>query len=284
MALNAYIAVTGLLPVRRRLALTSLLVRRLAAPALGWYDRVADNLDFVWPDTPAKRKREIAERAIDNLARALIENYDPAEMLARGAAYPVTGPGLPVLEEARASGHPVLLITGHYGSPICARAALVARGYTVAGLLRPMSNPFMNARYIRNYREVGEPVFEQGRRGTIGLIRHIREGGIAAVAFDVFESSGTLIPFLGQPAPTALSFADIALKTDALLIPYFGIRRPDGFGFDAVIEDPVPHGDPLEMMTEVTRRLEVRIEADPGQWMWTHRRWKPKRVAKYREE
>ncbi len=284
MALNAYIGTTGLLPVRQRLALTGWLVRKAAAPALGWYKRVEDNLDFVWPGTPPERKRAIADQAIDNLARALIENYDPKEMLARGAAYPVTGPGLPVLEEARTIKRPVLLITGHYGSPICARAALVARGYTVAGLLRPMANPFMNQRYIRNYREVGEPVYEQGRRGTMGLIRHIREGGIAAVAFDVFESSGALIPFLGKPAPTALSFADIALKTGALLIPYFGIRRADRYGFDAVIEEPVPHSDPVTMMTEVTQRLEARIHADPGQWMWTHKRWKPKRVQKYRAD
>lgn len=280
IALNSYIAVGHLLPVRQRLALTSWLVRRIAAPRLGWFDRIAANLDLVWPDLSAARKSEIAEQSIDNLARALIENYYPTEMLKRGAAFPVSGPGLPILEQAKADGTPVILITGHYGSPICARAALVARGYTVAGLLRPMSNAFMNARYIRNYREVGEPVFEQGRRGTIGLVKHIREGGIAAMAFDVFESSGAMIDFLGHPAPTATSPADIALKTKAILLPYFGVRRSDRYGFDAIIEEPVPHSDPVTMMTEVTKRLEARIEADPGQWMWSHRRWKPKRVAK----
>ncbi|MEQ5870473.1 lysophospholipid acyltransferase family protein [Sagittula sp. NFXS13] len=281
-ALNAYIGATGLLPVRQRLSLTGWLVRHVAAHALGWYDRVDENLNFVWPELTEERKKAIASKSIDNLARALIENYDPEEMLQRGADYPLSGPGVPILKEARENRRPVLLITGHYGSPICARAALVARGYTVAGLLRPMSNAPMNARYIRNYRDVGEPVFEQGRRGTMGLIKHVREGGMAAMAFDVFESSGAMIDFLGQPAPTATSPADIALKTGALLIPYFGIRREDRYGFDAVIEDPVPHTDPVTMMTEVTKRLEARIEADPGQWMWTHRRWKPKRMAKRR--
>jgi KDO2-lipid IV(A) lauroyltransferase len=280
LALRGFIASVNLLPVRVRLNLVGWIVRRVIAPPLGWYERVDANIDHVWPGTPTQEKRRIAEAAIDNLGRALIENYDPAEMRARGAAFPVTGPGLAVLESARAEGRPVMLISGHFGSPICARSALVARGYVVGGFLRPLANPYSNARYIQNYRDVGEPVFEQGRRGTMDLLKHVRQGGIAAMAFDVFESSGPAIDFLGQPAPTALSPAEIALKTGALLIPYFGVRRADGYGFDAIVETPIPPGDPIDMMREATRRLEARIEADPGQWMWTHRRWKPKRQQK----
>lgn len=280
LTLRGFVGAVNLLPVRRRLALVGWAVRRVIAPPLGWYARVEANIDHVWPDTPPDRKRAIAEAAIDNLGRALIENYDPQEMLRRGAAYPVTGPGLSALETARAEGRPVMLLSGHYGNPVCARCALVARGFPVGGFLRPLSNPYSNARYIQNYRDVADPVFVQGRRGLMDLLKHIRDGGIAAIAFDVFESSGPDIDFLGQPAPTTLSPAEIALKTNALLIPYFGIRRADGYGFDAVVEEPIPHGDALEMMREATRRLEARIEADPGQWMWTHRRWKPKRQKK----
>lgn len=280
VALRGFVGALRLLPVRARLSLTGWAVRRVIAPPLGWYARAEANIDHVWPETPPAQKRRIAAAAIENLGRAVIENYDPEEMKARGAAYPVGGPGLRVLEAARDAGQPVLLISGHYGSPVCARSALVARGFTVAGILRPLSNPFSNARYIQNYRDVCEPVFEQGRRGTMGLLKHVREGGIAAMAFDVFESSGPAIDFLGKPAPTALSPAEIALKTNALLIPYFGIRRADRYGFDVIIEEPIPHGDATEMMREATRRLEARIEEDPGQWMWTHRRWKPARQAR----
>ncbi len=283
-ALSTAIALLRLLPVRPRLALTSWLVRRLLAPALGYHARVEANLDHVWPDTPPARKTAIAEAAIDNLARALVENYDPAEMLKRGAAYPVTGPGLAAFEAARAEGRPVILLTGHYGSPICARSALVARGHRVAGLLRPMANPYANARYIQNYRDVCEPVFEQGPAGLKALLKHVRGGGILAMAFDVFESAGPPLDFLGQPAPTSLAPAEIAVKTGALLLPYFGIRRADRYGFDTVIEEPIPHGDPRGMMQEATRRLEARIEADPGQWLWTHRRWKPRRQEKRRRQ
>lgn len=277
LALRSFVVVLKLLPVRARLNLVGWTTRRVIAPLLGWYDRVYANIDHVWPDTPMSKKRKIAEDAVDNLGRAVIENYDPKEMLARGAAYPVTGPGLAALKQAQDEGRAVLLISAHYGNPVCGRNALVARGFTVAGIFRPLSNPFSNPRYLQNYRDVCEPVFVQGRRGTMGLMKHVREGGIAAILFDVYESSGEAIDFLGKPAPTALSPAEIALKTDALLVPSFGIRRPDRYGFDVIIEEPIPHGEPLDMMREATRRLEARIEDDPGQWMWTHRRWKPKR-------
>ncbi|MBV6637670.1 MAG: hypothetical protein KI788_17410, partial [Mameliella sp.] len=89
IGLNLFVGALRLLPVRQRLNLASWIVRRAVAPALGYYDRVEANIDHVWPGTPPAEKRRIADAAIDNLARAFIENYDPAEMLQRGAAYPV---------------------------------------------------------------------------------------------------------------------------------------------------------------------------------------------------
>jgi KDO2-lipid IV(A) lauroyltransferase len=86
--------------------------------------------------------------------------------------------------------------------------------------------------------------------------------------------------FMGQPAPTLTSAADIALRTGALLVPFFGVRKPDGVGFDVIFEAPVAHSDPVEMMRDVTRRLEARIRDHPEQWFWIHRRWKPKRQRK----
>ncbi|MFZ5964651.1 lysophospholipid acyltransferase family protein [Thalassococcus sp. BH17M4-6] len=280
LALDAYIALTKLLPVRTRLALTGWLARRVLAPVVRYHDRVVANLNHVWPDLPEDRKREIADQAIDNLARALIENYDAAELVRRVADYPLGGPGLAVLEQAVRDKRPVLLVSGHYGNPVLGRVALTARGFEVGAFLRPMSNAFANRRYVQNYRDVADPVFVQSRRGTMGLLRHLRGGGVAAMLFDVYDSSGVRIDFLGQPAPTVTSPADMALKSGAVLLPYFVIRRPDGYGFDVEIEEPVPEGDPVDMMTEATRRLEARIIADPGQWMWTHRRWKPKRQRK----
>lgn len=268
------------LPWTMRSRLMGLVLSRVIAPFSGWQARAEANLAHVWPDMPAQERRRIARAVANNVGRTTIENYDVRGLLARMAKVTPTGEGLPEIEKARAEGRPVIFVTGHFGNHEAPRAALVARGYKIGGLYRPIANPFFNAHYAANMHALSGPVFEQGVRGTAGLARHIRGGGMAVLLFDVYDSAGVPIDFLGKPAPTLTSAADLALRSNALLVPFFGIRQPDGIGFEAVFEAPVPHGDPVEMMQEVTRRLEARVEADPTQWFWIHRRWKPGRQAR----
>jgi Kdo2-lipid IVA lauroyltransferase/acyltransferase len=279
-ALRGMIALALALPHETRVRLMGCTVRRIIAPLAGYRRRSMENLAHVWPGMPEAERRRIADAVSDNAGRTMIENYDVSGLLKRMADAPVTGDGLPEIERARAEGRPVLFVTGHYGNFEAPRAALVARGWRIGGLYRPMANPFFNEHYAANMHALSDPVFEQGRRGTMGLLRHIREGGMGVLLFDVYSSDGVAIDFLGQPAPTLTSAAEIAVKTGALFVPFFGIRQADGLSFEAVFEAPIPHGEPVEMMREATRRLEARIAEDPAQWFWIHRRWKPRRQAR----
>jgi KDO2-lipid IV(A) lauroyltransferase len=108
----------------------------------------------------------------------------------------------------------------------------------------------------------------------MGFVRHLAGGGMATILFDLHDRRGEAIPFLGRPALTSTTAAELALRYDALMVPYWGIRQPDGLSFDVVVEEPIPHATPLAMIEEATRRLEARVTAHPGQWFWVHRRWK----------
>ncbi|SDG24144.1 lysophospholipid acyltransferase family protein [Alloyangia pacifica] len=283
-ALRAMIRLSLMLPPAARGRLMATLISKLVAPLAGYDERAMTNLAHVWPDMPESDRRRIAREVAQNAGRTMIENYDVPGLLARMKDTPVTGAGVAAIEAARAEGRPILFVTGHYGNFEAPRAALVARGWRIGGLYRPMANPFFNEHYAANMHALSDPVFEQGRRGTMGLLKHIRSGGMGVLLFDVYDSAGVPIDFLGQPAPTLTSAAEIAVKTGALFVPFFGIRKPDGVNFEAVFEEPIAHGDPVEMMREVTRRLEARVEADPGQWFWIHRRWKPKRQRRQAEK
>ncbi|EIE48931.1 lipid A biosynthesis lauroyl acyltransferase, putative [Citreicella sp. 357] len=278
--LRGLIALALALPHPTRARLMGWMVRRVIGPLAGYRRRALDNLAYARPALTDDERRRIADAVLDNAGRTMIENYDVPGLLARMADARIDGAGVPDMEHARAEGRPILFVTGHFGNFEAPRAALVARGWRIGGLYRPMANPFFNAHYAANMHALSNPVFEQGRRGTMGLLRHIKKGGMGVLLFDVYSSDGVPIDFLGKPAPTLTSAADIALRTGALFVPFFGIRRPDGIGFDVVFEAAIPHGDPAEMMHEATRRLEARIDADPGQWFWIHRRWKPRRQAK----
>jgi KDO2-lipid IV(A) lauroyltransferase len=120
----------------------------------------------------------------------------------------------------------------------------------------------------------GGPVFPQGRAGTAGFVRHLKDGGQLVLLFDQDVPSGAVLPFLGHPARTALSAAELALRLKADLIPFFATRQPDGLTFQVTLDAPIPHSEPETMMLAVTQALEARVLAHPGQWFWIHRRWK----------
>lgn len=265
------------LPYAWRVAFVGFLMRRVIGPLAGYRRRALENLALIWPDRPEAERQAIAAASLDNAGRTLIENYSTRDFMARAKAIEPEGPGYAALQAARAAGRPVILVSGHFGNYEAARAALVARGFAIGGLYRNLSNRYFNAHYVKTMQAFGGPVFPQGRAGTAGFVRHLKDGGQLVLLFDQDVPSGPALPFLGRPARTALSAADLALRFQADLIPFFATRRADGLDFTITLDAPIPHGDARTMMLAVTQALETRILRDPGQWFWIHRRWKGQR-------
>ena len=281
LALRGLIGGLRLIPYAARVRLMGWVMRRVLGPLAGYRKRAEANLARIYPTMPAPERASIATAALDNFGRTLIENYSGPELAARLATTAPQGPGVAVLEAAVAAGRPVIFVTAHIGNYEAPRHVLTRLGYSIGGIYRAMGNPWFNAHYVTTLEEVSGPVFERGR-GTPGFVRHLRKGGLAAILFDVHDTNGTPLPFLGELAMTSTSAADLALRYKADVIPYFGIRRANGLDFDIHVEAPIPHGDPLEMMQAITARLEAHIAKTPGQWFWVHRRWKPQKEKRKR--
>lgn len=264
-----------LMPYALRVRCMGSLVERVIGPLAGYRRRARDNLAMIWPDMPAPERARIASRCLNNVGRTFIENYSAKDFPARLATNPLTGDGVGPLEQAVAQARPVILVSGHYGNYEATRAALVARGLNIGGLYRDMKNPYFNSHYVKTMEAFGGPVFPQGRRGTAGFVRHLKEGGQLVLLFDQHVFNAPVFDFLGHPANTALSAAELALRYDALLIPFYGIRQPDGLSFHTILEAPVPATDAITMTQALSDSLAARIKADPAQWFWVHRRWRP---------
>ena len=260
-------------PYDRRVPLMGAAMRRLVGPVAGYTRRAEANLARVWPEMPEAERRALAQASLDNAGRTLIENYSWREFGARLSEVAPEGPGVAALERAVAEGRPVLFVTGHFGNHEAPRQVLTRLGHEIGGLYRPARNAYFNAHYERTMTDWGGPVFAQGKRGTLGFVKHLKRGGFGTLLFDV-RAKGPALDFLGHPAHTALSAAEIATRVGAVVIPYFGIRQPDGLSFRVVLEEPIAQDAPRAMMEEMTRRLEAQIRANPAQWFWVHRRWK----------
>jgi KDO2-lipid IV(A) lauroyltransferase len=261
------------LPFDTRRALAAALMSRIVAPVAGYRRRIRENLALVRPDLAPADIRHLEREVPRAMGRTLAELYSGPEFVARVAREPLQGPGVAALQDAHRTGRPVLLVTGHLGNYDAIRGGLIARGYRVGGLYRPMDNAFFNEHYVAAISRIGTPLFPRGRKGLADMVRFLKGGGMVGVVLDQAMRDGAVLRFFGHDAYTSLSPAEMALRYDALVIPTYGIRRQDG-GFDMVVEAPIPHGDPLAMTQSLNDSLEAQVRAHMDQWLWTHRRWK----------
>lgn len=273
-AIRALLGLALAMPYERRVPFMGAVMARVVAPLAGWRGRVRDNLRLIYPQMPKRQVERLCRAVPDNFGRSLIETYSSRELSARVKDIPLQGPGVAALAEAKATGRPALLITGHFGNYEAPRAALTARGYPIGALYNPMSNGYFNDHYVAAMASISEPMLERSRRGMAEMIRFLRQGGMVGIVVDQFMRHGAPLDFLGRPAYTALSAAEMAVKFDALAIPIYGRRRRDGLGFDIIIERPIPHGPADEMTQTMNDSLAARVADHPEQWFWIHRRWK----------
>ncbi|OWU81509.1 lysophospholipid acyltransferase family protein [Phaeobacter sp. 22II1-1F12B] len=275
LVLRALIGLALIIPYRWRVPMMGWLVSRVLAPLAGGRKRIRNNLKLVMPELPKADVERLCREVPDNAGRALIELYSGRPFLERAYAAKVTGPGLAALEEARAEGRPVVFMTGHFGNYDAARAHMIHRGYEIGALYRRMANPYFNEHYVRALSAVGTPMFEQGRRGMIEMVRHLKGGGLIAIVGDLHSHGGVAIDFFGKPAVTSTVPAELALKHNAIMLPVYAIRQENGLDFEIVMHPPIPHTDAKTMTQDLNDGLEALVREHMGQWFWIHRRWKP---------
>ncbi len=273
--MSGAIGLIGLIPYRWRVPAMGWLTAHVLAPLAGFRKRVRNNLALARPDLGPAEVERLVRAVPDNAGRMMIELYAGAEFRARAAQATISGPGLEALREAQAQKRPVILMTGHFGNYLAARARLEAEGFAVGSLYRRMANPYFSETYVGAMADGGHAMYEQGRRGMIEMVRDLKAGGIIAIVGDLHAHGGRELRFFGQPAVTSVVPAELALKYGAALIPTYAIRQPNGLDFHIEMHEPIPPGDPETMTQAVNDGLEELVRRHMDQWFWIHRRWKP---------
>ena len=262
------------LPYERRIPVGGHIMSHVITPFTDMRTRILHNIDLALPEIDPDARQAICRSCLDNFGRMFSEFYSFPEFHLRASGFEISGDGYDSILESRKTNRPVMLVSGHYGNFHACPALLRSFGHPVAVMYQHMKNRYFDRHYVHVLKEVGDPAFARGRRGTMGFIRHLRNGGIVAALNDQHDLTGTVLEFMGIPARTSISLARIALDNDAMLVPSYGIRRHDGLGFRVVFEAPIPHTDPLIMTQQLNDSLEGMVRAHPEQWYWIHRRWK----------
>lgn len=183
--------------------------------------------------------------------------------------------GLAHLEEARAGGRGVILVSGHFTTlEACGR--LLCDYAPLAGMYRPHSQPPLEWAVKRGRLRYAAAMF--GRKEVRPAIRHLQAGGILWYAPDQDSRRGdnVFVPFFGRPASSLTSTHQLARLSGASVLAFAHERRADG-GYTLRLSpafDHFPTANATADTARVMQAIEAMAMAAPAQYLWIHRRFK----------
>jgi len=189
--------------------------------------------------------------------------------------------GLEHVRGAYARGRGVFIFSGHYGNWEMVALIQGFLGMPVAMVTRPLDNPHLE-RILYGYRTLSGNRVIHKYGAAKEMLRAIRRGWGVAIVIDqnVRGEDGLIVDFFGTPASTTPALATLALKTEAPVVPVFGIPLPDGrYLIRYLPEVPLvrtgdTRQDILAFTQSCTRVIEAQIRERPEFWVWMHRRWR----------
>lgn len=263
-----------LLPYETRVRVMGKLVDRLISPLAGWPKRIRNNLTYTMPEMPSDKVDALTHSVPDTVGRMIIEMYSGKDYFERMYDAEISGEGLAPMLEAHNAQRPLILVTGHFANYVSIGPTLKKLGITIGVLYRPMENRFFNKHYVDAITYFSDPQFPQTKQGVVQMVRHIRKGGVMGILTDVHAPEGARTMFMGKPAATSTVISDLAIKNNALLVPIYGVRQPDGITFKVDVHKPIDLSDSLTMTQQINDDLERMVRRHPEQWFWVHKRWK----------
>jgi KDO2-lipid IV(A) lauroyltransferase len=265
--------------------------------------RVRRQLEVAMPDAEAAQRRLWAREVFVHLGRGLAEliilrGRRRGELFDR-----VRVEGLENLAaaEQQSSTGGLLIVTAHYGNWELACAKVVDLGIPISVVYREFENPTLDriSFEIRSpglTAESGGPRLEQIPMGRAGLrfVRALKEGRKVLVLLDqdANREEGLFVSFFGRPASTRSGPLALASLRGTPVLPAFIRRSPDGRSHVLEIHPALQlepgASDDEEVLRrntqQVTAVIEEVIRKSPGQWIWTHRRWRTQPMADEEKE
>jgi KDO2-lipid IV(A) lauroyltransferase len=264
-------------------------VRRAAAAAIGtvhWaldarHRRVAlDNVGLAYGGAMSpQHARRLVRASMRHLALVAVETMALPRYLDGDAREQVRVEGFEHLRDAHGQGKGVIGFTGHLGHWELMFTLFGRLGIPSAGIVRPLDNPYLESQLTRLRTMTGNRVIDR-RRALRQALTVLREGGFICILIDQRpKRGGVRVPFFGTDAFTTEGLAQLALASDALVIPGFTVREADG-SWRMVLEPTVPvvrtgnaEADVYRITADCTAIVERWVRRYPDQWLWTHRRW-----------
>jgi len=253
------------------------LIGRLFGPLFRSKKKILSNISKALPEIEEKNTELIVKKMWENYGRILSEYMFIKNF--RNSKYKkfLTIEGQEILNELKDSKEPVVFISGHFNNFELMAMQIEKSGINLAAIYRPLNNIFLNKimEKIRT-KYICRKQIKKGGSGTRELLKSFKNNYSIAIMIDQRVSESIKVNFFNQKASTTTIPAQLFKKFGSKIVPIY-IERVNGVYFKMTISKPVSF-DKESTIEEITlnlnKWLEKMILINPGQWIWSHDRWK----------
>ncbi|MGB7159399.1 MAG: lysophospholipid acyltransferase family protein [Tepidisphaeraceae bacterium] len=270
-------------PVNLNLAAAKLIGNVMYAVDKRHRDRALGNLRRSFPDMPQKQREEMARRSMQQLVMLGVDVIFTTRLvhIDTWTKYVRLRNFHDVLKLLTDKHRGLIMLTGHYGNWEILGYVLATLGFDTTSIARPLDNPYVNDWLLGVRERKGQRIVDK-KGATNDITTLLEQGGtVGFIADQNAGSKGIFVDFFGRRASTYKSIGLLAMEYDVPVIIGYARRVNDQFLFHVGVQDVIfpedwkAQDDPLRYITQrYTKGIEDFVRADPGQYLWVHRRWK----------
>jgi len=234
------------------------------------------NLRFAYPDRDDEWRRKTVDGIYASIGRLLVAFARFPKIGKKEIGEWIGYEGFEHFERAIAQGKGVLFATAHLGNWELSAYAHGLLTAPMSVVVRPLDNPLID-QIVERRRALSGNTLLSKRDFARSILQALRRNEAVGILVDQNASieNGAFVPFFGRVACANLTFARLAARSGAPVIPGFAIWRSAEKRYVLRFYPPVEiTGDATKDTARIQAAVENAIREYPDQWLWIHRRWK----------
>ena len=234
------------------------------------------NLDIYDQNMTVLERDEIISQMWSNYGKTFIE-YIFLNKFRNSSEY-VKIKNKNILDSVLMNNKPVIFVSGHFANFELMSMEMTKRGVKLATIYRPLNNYFLNPfmEFLRR-RYICRNQIKKGRAGVRNSMKFINNGYNIALMIDQRVSEGETINLFNKLCLTTTLPAQLALKYNLNIVPVSIKREIYDNNFELTFHPLIninQFKNKFDLTKHLNHHLESMLKKNPGQWIWTHNRWK----------
>jgi len=234
------------------------------------------NLSFAYPEKDVAWRAQVIDGVFASIGRMLVSFARFPQITRDNVGQWIRYEGFEHFARAREKGNGVLFATAHLGNWELSAFSHALLTEPMNVVVRPLDNPRIDA-MVEQRRGLSGNTLLSKRDFARSIMQALRKNEAVGILVDqnAAADNGAFVPFFGKDACANLTFAKLAARSGAAVIPGFALWNAAEKRYVLKFWPEVPMtGEAVEDTRRIQRAIEEAIREAPEQWLWIHRRWK----------